>query len=105
MVAIYYADTGVEIDYCPQCQGTWLDKGEFEKIIDALHSELVTKNMSDYVKASLREEKEIMTGPESFISEWKDFTTVLQMFQYRFFIENPKLLETVVGIQKGIPIR
>ncbi len=23
----------VEIDYCPQCRGVWLDRGELEKII------------------------------------------------------------------------
>ncbi len=25
---------GVEIDYCPQCRGIWLDKGEMEKIME-----------------------------------------------------------------------
>jgi len=25
---------GVEIDYCPECRGIWLDKGELEKIIE-----------------------------------------------------------------------
>ena len=24
---------GVEIDYCPQCRGVWLDRGELEKLI------------------------------------------------------------------------
>jgi Zn-finger nucleic acid-binding protein len=24
----------VEIDYCPQCRGVWLDRGELDKIID-----------------------------------------------------------------------
>jgi uncharacterized protein len=26
--------TGVEIDYCPECRGVWLDRGELDKIID-----------------------------------------------------------------------
>lgn len=26
--------TGAEIDYCPQCRGVWLDRGELDKIID-----------------------------------------------------------------------
>ncbi|CAI3805585.1 TFIIB-type zinc ribbon-containing protein [Pseudarthrobacter sp. MM222] len=26
--------SGVEIDYCPQCRGVWLDRGELDKIID-----------------------------------------------------------------------
>lgn len=25
---------GVEIDFCPQCRGVWLDRGELDKIID-----------------------------------------------------------------------
>lgn len=25
---------GVEIDYCPDCRGVWLDRGELDKIID-----------------------------------------------------------------------
>lgn len=24
---------GIEIDYCPQCRGIWLDRGEIDKII------------------------------------------------------------------------
>jgi Zn-finger nucleic acid-binding protein len=26
--------TGIEIDYCPQCRGIWLDRGELDKIIE-----------------------------------------------------------------------
>ena len=25
---------GVEIDYCPQCRGVWLDRGELDKLIE-----------------------------------------------------------------------
>ena len=25
--------SGVEIDYCPQCRGVWLDRGELDKIL------------------------------------------------------------------------
>lgn len=25
---------GVEIDYCPNCRGVWLDKGELDKIVE-----------------------------------------------------------------------
>jgi Zn-finger nucleic acid-binding protein len=25
---------GVEIDYCPNCRGIWLDRGELDKIVD-----------------------------------------------------------------------
>jgi uncharacterized protein len=25
---------GIEVDYCPQCRGVWLDRGELDKIIE-----------------------------------------------------------------------
>lgn len=25
---------GIEIDYCPQCRGVWLDRGELDRIIE-----------------------------------------------------------------------
>ena len=30
--------SGIEIDYCPQCRGVWLDRGELDKIIDRASS-------------------------------------------------------------------
>lgn len=33
---------GVQIDYCPQCRGVWLDKGELEKIVERVEQEAVT---------------------------------------------------------------
>lgn len=34
-VSLKMADRqGVEIDYCPECRGIWLDRGELDKIID-----------------------------------------------------------------------
>ena len=26
---------GVEIDYCPQCRGVWLDRGEIDRLLEA----------------------------------------------------------------------
>ena len=25
---------GIEIDFCPQCRGVWLDRGELDKIVE-----------------------------------------------------------------------
>jgi Zn-finger nucleic acid-binding protein len=32
---------GVEIDYCPECRGVWLDRGELDKIIERSSSQAV----------------------------------------------------------------
>ncbi len=31
---LMHAREGVEIDYCPQCRGVWLDRGELDKLIE-----------------------------------------------------------------------
>ncbi|GAA2177456.1 hypothetical protein GCM10009847_03390 [Leucobacter tardus] len=30
---------GIEIDYCPDCRGVWLDRGELDKILDRARAE------------------------------------------------------------------
>ncbi|WP_373635660.1 zf-TFIIB domain-containing protein [Yoonia sp. SS1-5] len=32
--------SGIEIDYCPQCRGVWLDRGELDKIIERSQVEM-----------------------------------------------------------------
>ena len=49
---------GVEIDYCPECRGIWLDRGELEKIIgqeESRETEEVTKTTD---KNNKKEKKE-----------------------------------------------
>lgn len=31
---------GIEIDYCPNCRGVWLDRGELDKIIERSATQL-----------------------------------------------------------------
>lgn len=30
---------GVEIDYCPECRGIWLDRGELDKIVERSYTQ------------------------------------------------------------------
>lgn len=30
---------GIEIDYCPQCRGIWLDRGELDKMLERAQAE------------------------------------------------------------------
>lgn len=53
---------GVEVDYCPQCRGIWLDRGELDKILERMQAEsdaaraLVAQAGIDDVRAELRPE-------------------------------------------------
>lgn len=61
---------GIEIDYCPECRGIWLDRGELEKLIEKeektykdSYDEYERKN-KDYKKTNPKRRKR-----ESFLGE------------------------------------
>ncbi|MFC1784929.1 zf-TFIIB domain-containing protein [Candidatus Neomarinimicrobiota bacterium] len=99
MLILDYDKTNVEIEYCTNCSGIWIGKNGLKKIIAALENEIITKSMDDYVKATVEEAKDLLIGPESFISEWKDFTTILRFLQYRFLSDHPTIQSAISKFQ------
>jgi len=39
---------GIEIDYCPECRGVWLDRGELDKIIERSSQNVQNNQSGDY---------------------------------------------------------
>lgn len=62
--------SGVEIDYCPDCRGVWLDRGELDKIIErsAAAAEPPQRGGHDAYGEQPRRKKK-----ESFLSDLFDF--------------------------------
>lgn len=59
---------GVEIDYCPQCRGVWLDRGELDKIIERSAAHLRADDDDDddveaYRRSSTYESAETQSSP------------------------------------------
>ena len=42
---------GIEIDYCPQCRGVWLDRGELDKLIDRSPGNTIRPDMDSVPSA------------------------------------------------------
>ncbi|MFN8775361.1 MAG: zf-TFIIB domain-containing protein [Flavobacteriales bacterium] len=40
--------SGIEIDYCPECRGVWLDRGELDKIIERSVPAMRPEKQNDY---------------------------------------------------------
>ena len=61
---------GVEIDYCPECRGIWLDRGELEKIMEK-EDTYINKEVkeSSHKESKHYEEKKKKKKRESFMSE------------------------------------
>ncbi len=73
---------GVEIDYCPNCRGIWLDKGELEKIMDRAgeHYSHRENYENDYRKYHYDDDDHYKHDPnyhhkkkKSFLSDFFDF--------------------------------
>lgn len=53
--------SGIEIDYCPDCRGVWLDRGELDKIIERSSQNLKNiqhENYSDKQRYSTDKENQ-----------------------------------------------
>ena len=54
--------SGVEIDYCPECRGVWLDRGELDKILDRASAELASSPTSTPDQRGYRQEQGYQSG-------------------------------------------
>ena len=65
---------GVEIDYCPDCRGVWLDRGELDKIIDRSAVQGAPRPMERYDDDRARRDAAPKKKKrESFLSDLFDF--------------------------------
>lgn len=39
---------GIEIDYCPECRGWWLDRGELDKLVERAERQAGDRPRGDY---------------------------------------------------------
>jgi Zn-finger nucleic acid-binding protein len=70
---------GIEIDYCPQCRGVWLDRGELDKIIERSMTVAYFDDRDDDDDRRYRDrDRYYQSGPhkhkrKSFLGEMFDF--------------------------------
>ena len=38
---------GIEVDYCPDCRGVWLDRGELDKVIERTNQQFSERRRHD----------------------------------------------------------
>jgi Zn-finger nucleic acid-binding protein len=73
MVAVVFGKSSIIVDWCPQCHGIWLDKGEFEAITAYLRDELGTMHPKDIEKLVAEDIEHVWSGgPETRTQELLD---------------------------------
>ena len=98
LYTLNYSDSDIKIDACKECHGIWVDKGEFEKIINYIKDKSDSEILHNYAINYLKELEEVFTGPEGFRSELNDFLVVASMFKYKFLAQHPELSEFLLNL-------
>ena len=58
---------GIEIDYCPECRGIWLDRGELDKLLEKNHNLQNKENINQ--ESNNTKKNTVKRKRESFMSD------------------------------------
>ena len=94
MATVRYGDPEIAVEVCPLCFGLWLDRGEYEKVIDHLAERVDSESVGEYLADAEEEFVELLKGK----SEVGKLGRVLHLLRLRFAVEHP----TVVTIKEAI---
>ena len=101
MYEVTYNDSDIKVDICNVCEGVWLDRGEFKKIIDYLREKLSKEIINNYAKNLAEETAEVFTGPESLEDELSDVLTVIGLFKYKFSAKHPAISSVISDLPRS----
>ncbi len=97
---VEYANSEVKVDFCSLCEGVWLDRGEFKKIMEYLKDKGSYEIMSNYAGTLIEETGEMFTGPEPLKEEVKDVLTVLGLLKHKLAAKHPYLSRVISNLPK-----
>ena len=104
MVCVVFAKTSILIDWCPQCHGQWLDRGEFQAIVDYLKDEAARMGPKLVEKEVIAEAKRIVVGgPENRWEELLDANAALAALINTTIFEHPALFKFCSSIPHLFP--
>ena len=75
---------GVEIDYCPQCRGVWLDRGELDKILERSAAAEAPQAAPTQVAPQMQQRRgNPLAAPEYGLPRFARKDEVLQIYRER----------------------
>jgi len=73
--------------------------------VTALEHEVDRLPAPEYLHAALHEARQLLTGPQPLLEEWRSLRSVLKLLEYRVLSEHPGLHERLLALQAGNPFR
>ena len=99
LVATSFGDSPILIDWCPKCHGTWLDREEFDAIVENLRSRLNALTTDEMRTKVYEEIKEVWRGPEDKISEILNAKAAVSALINIMIFEHPRLYRLIEQVQ------
>lgn len=90
-VQINYDDSKVKVDFCKNCNGIWLDRGEFKQIMVYLKNKADYEILHHYAKNLVKQLWEVFLGPQKLREELLDVLMVIKLLSYKFMAQHPHL--------------
>jgi len=100
LYTVSYGDSDIKIDVCNVCEGIWLDRGEFKKIMDYLREKGKKEILDNYLRNVLEEAKEVFTGPEELREELGDLLAILKVLNYKMAVQYPTLKKLISTLSR-----
>ena len=92
LVSVIFGHSSVVMDWCPDCHGMWLDRGEFDSIVEYLRDEEKTATRKEIGKEVAKDLKRVVTGgPEGRFAELGDAAAAVQAYANAVIFEHPAL--------------
>jgi Zn-finger nucleic acid-binding protein len=96
LYSVKYGDSEIEVDVCNLCEGIWLNRGEFKKIINYLkEKKWYDETLKHYFKNLAKQGMQVFTGPEDFRSELEDFLIIFKILNCKFAIQYPAIVRLI----------
>jgi Zn-finger nucleic acid-binding protein len=97
--SVIFGRSSVVIDWCPKCQGVWLDRDEFDSITACLRHEATRATPSELAREFRQDLKNALTGagPESRATDLEDAAVTLEAWANAIVYENPLLFRLMTG--------
>jgi Zn-finger nucleic acid-binding protein len=101
MVSVIFGKSSILVDWCPQCHGMWLDRGEFEAITHYLKDELQHMHPREIEQQAAADVKRVWSGgPESRLEELIDAKAAVSALVSATIFEHPALYALCMGFPR-----
>jgi Zn-finger nucleic acid-binding protein len=97
LLSVVFGKSSIVLDWCPKCRGMWLDRGEYDKIIDYLRNEAGNATLQDVEKEIADNVRRLFqSGPESPFAELADIAAAVTALINFTIFEHPKMSKFVM---------